>query len=96
MIGEEDTPSTYEYENHLKSYSYKQLGYRPAKIKNGKKVGPNFIYNSETIDAWMTKRFEKWLSLNKDKLERFKINLWDREQKVENFYYEHQGLWAFI
>ena len=70
MIGEEDAPSTYEYENHFKILPViNNWDIDPQRIKNGKKVGPNFIYNSETNDAWMTKKdLKKWLSLNKDKL----------------------------
>ena len=70
MIGEEDAPSTYEYDNYYKILPViNGWSDDPKRIKNGKKVPVGFTYNSETNDKWMTKKdLSIWLKNNKDKL----------------------------
>jgi UDP-N-acetylglucosamine 4,6-dehydratase (inverting) len=70
MIGEEDALSTYEYENHFKILPViNDWDDDPLRIKEGKKVSPEFTYNSETNDEWMTQNDLKvWLKANSDKL----------------------------
>jgi UDP-N-acetylglucosamine 4,6-dehydratase/5-epimerase len=70
MIGEEDALSTYEYENHFKILPViNDWDDDPLRIKTGKKVSPDFIYNSATNEEWMTKDDLKvWLEANSDKL----------------------------
>ena len=70
MIGEEDAPSTYEYKNHFKILPViNNWGDDPLRIKSGKKVSPEFTYNSATNEDWMTKDdLQAWLTANSDKL----------------------------
>ena len=70
MIGEEDAPSTYEYKTHYKILpSINGWNDDPLRIKDGKKVTPDFVYNSATNTEWMTnKELKTWLKVNKDKL----------------------------
>ena len=66
MIGEEDAPSTYEYEDHYKILpTINGWGNDPLRIKDGKRVSPGFTYNSETNEEWMTRQeLEVWLKAN--------------------------------
>jgi UDP-N-acetylglucosamine 4,6-dehydratase (inverting) len=70
MIGEEDALSTYEYENHFKILPViNDWDDDPLRIKSGKKVSPDFTYNSATNDVWMSKDdLQFWLASNSDKL----------------------------
>jgi|TARA_B110000263_G_C15307178_1_gene511068 UDP-N-acetylglucosamine 4,6-dehydratase len=70
MIGEEDALSTYEYENHFKILPViNDWDDDPLRIKSGKKVSPDFTYNSATNEEWMTKGdLQVWLKANSDKL----------------------------
>ena len=70
MIGEEDSLSTYEYENYFKILPViNHWDDDPLRIKTGKKVSPGFTYNSETNDEWMTKEgLQNWFAANRDKL----------------------------
>jgi len=41
----------------------------PSRIKKGKKVSEDFVYNSSTNTKWMTPdELEDWLENNKDKM----------------------------
>lgn len=66
MIGEEDAPLTYEYEDHFKILpAINQWNDDPLRIKDGKKVSPNFTYNSATNNEWMTiDDLNTWLKKN--------------------------------
>ncbi len=70
MIGLEDSLSTYEYIDHYKILPViNDWDCDPERIKNGKKVSSEFIYNSETNDDWMSiKDLQSWLANNKDKI----------------------------
>lgn len=70
MIGEEDALSTYEYDSHFKILPViNDWDDDPLRIKSGKKVSPDFTYNSATNEDWMTKEdLQSWLKINIDKL----------------------------
>ncbi len=70
MIGEEDALSTYEYDYHFKILPMiNDWDDDPLRIKGGKKVKPDFTYNSENNNDWMSEDdLHKWLKENKDKL----------------------------
>ena len=70
MIGEEDAPSTYEYENHYKILPViNGWGEDPSRIKDGCLVSPDFIYNSGTNDDWMSvDELVEWIDNNQHKL----------------------------
>jgi UDP-N-acetylglucosamine 4,6-dehydratase (inverting) len=66
MIGEEDSPSTFEYKDHYKILpNIHSWNNDITRIKDGKKVDPGFNYNSETNSEWMTKeQLKSWLKEN--------------------------------
>ena len=70
MIGEEDAPSTYEYEDHYKILPViNGWGDDPLRIKDGKSVSSGFTYNSATNEEWMTReKLQVWLEANQKKL----------------------------
>ena len=70
MIGEEDAPSTYEYEDHYKILPViNGWGNDPLRIKDGKIVSNGFTYNSATNEEWMTReKLQVWLDGNQHKL----------------------------
>ena len=72
MIGEEDAPSTYEYEDHYKILPViNGWGDDPLRIKDGKSVSSGFTYNSATNEEWMTmQELQVWLQANQQKLGR--------------------------
>ena len=56
MIGEEDAPNTYEYEEHYKILpAIHNWSNDPMRIKDGKRVSTEFKYTSDSNDHWMTK-----------------------------------------
>ena len=56
MIGEEDAPNTYEYEEHYKILpAIHNWSNDPLRIKDGKRVSTEFKYTSDNNDHWMTK-----------------------------------------
>ncbi|OUU49973.1 MAG: UDP-N-acetylglucosamine 4,6-dehydratase (inverting) [Candidatus Puniceispirillum sp. TMED52] len=56
MIGEEDAPNTYEYEEHYKILPViHNWSDDPSRIKDGKRVPNGFKYTSDKNDHWMTK-----------------------------------------
>ena len=70
MIGEEDAPTTFEYDGYYKILpvinNWSDDGNR---IQDGKKVDDGFIYDSETNNDWMSpEELEEWISKNKDKI----------------------------
>ena len=70
MIGEEDAAFTFEYKSHFKILpAINGWAQDPLRIKDGKRVPFDFIYNSATNDMWMTeKELQDWLEVNKEKL----------------------------
>tara|TARA_B110000091_G_scaffold184419_1_gene203677 strand:- start:145 stop:1143 length:999 start_codon:yes stop_codon:yes gene_type:complete len=70
MIGEEDAPSTYEYEDHYKILPViNGWADDPLRIKDGKSVSSGFTYNSATNEEWMTRQeLQVWLKANQQKL----------------------------
>ena len=70
MIGIEDAPHTYEYENHYKIlpaiYGWST---DPLRIKNGKKVAEDFSYSSDINSEWMSvDELREWISENESKI----------------------------
>mgnify|MGYP001194915081 FL=1 len=70
MIGEEDAPTTYEYDDYYKILPVINNWSDDAnRIKTGKKVNSDFIYDSETNDEWMShEELNTWLEKNKEKI----------------------------
>ncbi|MFT5211948.1 MAG: UDP-N-acetylglucosamine 4,6-dehydratase [Flavobacterium sp.] len=70
MIGIEDAPSTYEYNDHYKILPViNNWAADKDRIKDGVKVVSGFVYDSSTNSDWMTRTaLQDWLSENKDKL----------------------------
>ena len=55
MIGLEDAPYTYEYDDYYKILPpIHEWGDDPMRIKNGKKVAEDFIYSSDSNTDWMS------------------------------------------
>jgi UDP-N-acetylglucosamine 4,6-dehydratase (inverting) len=55
MIGAEDAPYTYEYEDHYKILpAIHAWNLDPARVGNGRLVDPNFTYTSDNNTAWMS------------------------------------------
>jgi UDP-N-acetylglucosamine 4,6-dehydratase/5-epimerase len=70
MIGEEDSPFTYEYEEYYKILPVINDWHDdPLRIKDGKIVSPDFTYNSASNEEWMTQQeLQEWLNANQNKL----------------------------
>jgi len=70
MIGEEDTAHTYEYKEYYKILpAIHDWSSDPNRIKDGKKVAPNFTYRSDNNPEWMTSvDLGKWIEANKSKI----------------------------
>lgn len=68
MISREDGDFTYEYDNYFKILpQINNWAKDKLRIKDGKKVSKDFIYNSENNPDWMTKSdLQKWIDANKD------------------------------
>ena len=66
MISREDSYSTYEYSSYYKILpQINDWGKDNLRIKSGKKVLEEFIYDSETNKEWMTKsELKKWIEIN--------------------------------
>lgn len=70
MIGFEDAPYTYEYEEHYKIlpaiHSWDQDA---GRIKDGKRVAEGFVYSSDNNDDWMDDAsLEEWIERNREKI----------------------------
>ena len=70
MIGVEDAPHTYEYDDHYKIlpaiYNWSS---DPKRNKGGIKVANDFKYSSDTNQEWMgIEELQKWISDNKAKI----------------------------
>jgi UDP-N-acetylglucosamine 4,6-dehydratase len=70
MIGEEDAASTYEYDEHYKILPViNGWAQDPRRIKSGRLVKSDFVYNSETNDQWMSvDELVDWIGANQHKL----------------------------
>ena len=66
MIGSEDALHTYEYAEHFKILpSIHEWSEDPNRIKDGKKVAPDFNYSSDQNPHWMTTSdLQKWIEKN--------------------------------
>ena len=67
MIGLEDAPYTFEYSDYYKIlpaiYSWDK---DQTRIKDGKKVAPDFSYVSDTNEEWMAlEDLRKWIDINR-------------------------------
>ncbi len=64
MIGFEDAPYTYEYNNYYKILPMLNCLYKDERmIKDGKLVDPSFTYNSNNNNKWKTiEELRKWIS----------------------------------
>ena len=70
MIGLEDAPHTYEYDDHYKIlpaiYNWSS---DPKRNKGGAKVDENFTYSSEQNKEWMSvKDLQQWITANREKI----------------------------
>jgi len=70
MIGSEDAPHTFEYENHFKIlpaiYNWSS---DPDRINGGKKVAEGFTYISDSNTEWMGgEELSNWIVANKSKI----------------------------
>ena len=70
MIGEEDSLSTFEYDDYYKILPViNNWKHDPVRIKDGIKVDDGFTYNSGTNNHWMTvNELQDWLKSNKNNL----------------------------
>ena len=70
MIGIEDAPFTYEYDNYFKILPQINNWFNDKKrIKDGKLVPKDFSYTSDNNKSWMKKsELKKWLEQNSDTL----------------------------
>lgn len=69
MIGTEDAPYTFEYEEYFKILpAIHDWSKDKNRIKSGKKVADDFLYSSNKNNNWMSsKDLEEWLEINKNK-----------------------------
>jgi UDP-N-acetylglucosamine 4,6-dehydratase len=70
MIGPEDAPHTYEYEDHYKIlpaiFNWSQ---DPSRINGGQPVHPDFTYSSDNNSEWMSiEMLTTWIAQNRDKI----------------------------
>mgnify|MGYP006278870729 CR=1 FL=1 len=70
MVGREDAPYTYEYDEHFKILPAINDWSRDEKrIKNGAPVGDEFVYASDTNTEWMPEaELAAWIEANRDKI----------------------------
>ena len=70
MIGPEDALYTYEYPGHFKILpSIHDWSLDSERIGSGKKVDPDFMYCSDTNEAWMEiSELQQWIKVNKDNI----------------------------
>ena len=70
MIGVEDAPYTYEYDEHFKILpAINNWAEDPQRIKDGRKVAEDFIYTSDLNAEWMSETdLSKWIEINRKKI----------------------------
>jgi len=70
MIGVEDAPHTFEYENYFKILpAIHNWSRDPLRIKEGKSVPEDFTYSSDNNSEWMSvEDLKVWIEKNKVKI----------------------------
>ena len=70
MVGVEDAPFTFEYQEHFKILpNLNGWGSDGARIKDGEKVSDTFIYSSDRNPEWMSDTaLQAWIAANRDKI----------------------------
>jgi UDP-N-acetylglucosamine 4,6-dehydratase (inverting) len=70
MIGLEDAPYTYEYNEHFKILpAINKWATDPARIKDGRKVPDDFAYTSDNNQDWMDMQtLIDWIASNREKI----------------------------
>lgn len=70
MIGVEDAPYTYEYDEHFKILpAINKWSTDPVRIKDGKKVSDEFFYTSDNNQKWMKQQaLADWIDANREKI----------------------------
>jgi len=72
MIGIEDAPYTYEYDEHFKILPAINNWFQdPSRISKGKLVSPSFTYSSDNNKEWMSaEELKVWISNNETRIGR--------------------------
>ena len=70
MIGPEDAPHTYAYDDHYKILPMiHNWSLDPARIKDGKRVPDDFVYSSDKNVDWMSvDELHSWIKSNRNKI----------------------------
>lgn len=70
MIGIEDAPYTYEYDEHFKILpAINKWAADPARIKDGRKVAEDFVYTSDLNPDWMGETaLADWITAHREKI----------------------------
>lgn len=70
MIGPEDAPHTYEYQDHYKILpAIHEWSTDPKRINGGELVAPDFTYCSDNNTDWMNiVTLQKWIEHNREKI----------------------------
>lgn len=70
MIGIEDAPYTYEYDEHFKILpAINKWADDPARIKDGRKVAEDFSYTSDGNFDWMSETaLAEWIAAHREKI----------------------------
>lgn len=70
MIGSEDAPYTYEYDEYYKILpAINNWSSDPKRINKGKKVNKDFMYTSDNNSEWMSREeLRGWIDLNNNEL----------------------------
>lgn len=73
MIGREDAPYTYEYDDHYKILpAINNWSDSQERIGTGKPVAEDFVYSSEVNNEWMTvKELREWIESQGNKIGKF-------------------------
>ncbi|MDD7970640.1 UDP-N-acetylglucosamine 4,6-dehydratase (inverting) [Roseinatronobacter alkalisoli] len=73
MIGAEDAGHTYEYDDYFKIIpAIHNWSSDPVRIKNGRKVAPDYSYASDTNPEWMSlETLQDWVTKNAGKIGKF-------------------------
>jgi UDP-N-acetylglucosamine 4,6-dehydratase/5-epimerase len=72
MVGVEDAPFTYEYDDHFKILpAINNWAASPARIKDGRPVPEGFVYASDSNPQWMTREaLGAWIDANRAKIDK--------------------------
>ena len=67
MISTEDALHTYEYDGYFKIMPAINRWGNETRIKEGRKVSPDFVYTSDTNTEWMSvEMLRAWIEANRD------------------------------